>query len=231
MGAHCCCCCAARDGMDGEPLKTPLRPTTPDKAEPLAAVQSLEANGAAQEALQALEENTAAVEAPEAVEMVALEANGVEEEAQNVAEMQWLEASDEKEAFGASSTAYSSSPDESFEVDEGEASWTFNGRGSNSATGYEIELLTELMNKLVALPRFWEALEKDMVRKLFNQLVHPWAEDEKQLYFHYGRVAGTGHQKTVEIQVVSWETVYDFTITWSWDCILDDDDFKFRSSA
>eukprot|EP00928_Gymnodinium_smaydae_P053646 TRINITY_DN3758_c0_g4_i1.p1 TRINITY_DN3758_c0_g4~~TRINITY_DN3758_c0_g4_i1.p1 ORF type:complete len:160 (-),score=34.96 TRINITY_DN3758_c0_g4_i1:274-699(-) len=106
MGAHCCCCCAARDGMDGEPLKTPLRPTTPNKAKPLAAMQSLEANGAAREALQAVEANIAAVEAPTAIEMEALEANGVKEEADAAALSE-----------SPTSTRYADSPNESFEVD------------------------------------------------------------------------------------------------------------------
>eukprot|EP00928_Gymnodinium_smaydae_P053647 TRINITY_DN3758_c0_g4_i2.p1 TRINITY_DN3758_c0_g4~~TRINITY_DN3758_c0_g4_i2.p1 ORF type:complete len:238 (-),score=56.52 TRINITY_DN3758_c0_g4_i2:111-770(-) len=219
MGAHCCCCCAARDGMDGEPLKTPLRPTTPNKAKPLAAMQSLEANGAAREALQAVEANIAAVEAPTAIEMEALEANGVKEEADAAALSE-----------SPTSTRYADSPNESFEDETSGARWSFVGRGSNTATSMELQLIAALFDALVAQEAFPEALGQDDLRRLFEKLC-PWAGDEKGLYLHYGGVAGCGHQKTVEIKVLFWEVEHDFTLSWNWDAVLDDEDFTFSSSG
>eukprot|EP00928_Gymnodinium_smaydae_P053644 TRINITY_DN3758_c0_g3_i1.p1 TRINITY_DN3758_c0_g3~~TRINITY_DN3758_c0_g3_i1.p1 ORF type:complete len:236 (-),score=41.23 TRINITY_DN3758_c0_g3_i1:117-794(-) len=225
MGA-CCCCCAARDGCEEEPLKTPLRPTRPDKAENVvsvqmmeaekeAALQSPEANGAVEEALQALEENTAAEEA--------------------AAMKRGLHLSDSPStALGSDSLNESfetEQDEEAAEVDSQYATWTFVAYGPSNFTSDEAELLTTLLDYLVTLDGFTEALETKTMRRLYNKLVHPWAGDEKQLYLHYEGVAGTGHQKTAEFRVLAWEKEYTFTLTWAWDAVLDEEDFKFPSSA
>eukprot|EP00928_Gymnodinium_smaydae_P053642 TRINITY_DN3758_c0_g1_i1.p1 TRINITY_DN3758_c0_g1~~TRINITY_DN3758_c0_g1_i1.p1 ORF type:complete len:255 (-),score=54.43 TRINITY_DN3758_c0_g1_i1:111-845(-) len=244
MGA-CCCCCAARDGGAEEPLKTPLRPTRPDKAKPLAPMQSPEANGAAQEAtpaaaMQSPEANGAVQKAPITFEMETLEANGAEEEEEEapaVLEMKILEANGAKEEADAAtlsgsptSTRYADSPNESFEDETSGARWAFVGRGSNFATSMELQLITAFFDALVSQEAFPEALERGDLRRLFNKLC-PWAGDDKGLYLHYGAVAGCGHQKTVEIKVLLWEVELDFTLSWNWDAVLDDEDFTFSSSG
>eukprot|EP00928_Gymnodinium_smaydae_P053648 TRINITY_DN3758_c0_g5_i1.p1 TRINITY_DN3758_c0_g5~~TRINITY_DN3758_c0_g5_i1.p1 ORF type:complete len:216 (-),score=43.80 TRINITY_DN3758_c0_g5_i1:121-735(-) len=201
----CCCCCAARDGGVEEPLKTPLRPTRPDKAENVVSMQMKEA------------EKEAALQSPEA--------NGAVEE---------VEAATKRDSLLStpSSTKYTESLNESFEVEgdvEG-AEWSFVGYTSN-ITEHEVELITQLLNAMVSLETFADALEREKLRTLFWKFAQPWAEDEKQLYFHNGGFAGNGHQKTAEFRVLSWDKEYTLTLTWAWDAVLDEEDFKFPSSA
>eukprot|EP00928_Gymnodinium_smaydae_P053645 TRINITY_DN3758_c0_g3_i2.p1 TRINITY_DN3758_c0_g3~~TRINITY_DN3758_c0_g3_i2.p1 ORF type:complete len:270 (-),score=61.59 TRINITY_DN3758_c0_g3_i2:117-926(-) len=222
-----------------------------EKARPAAAMQSPEANGAVQKATPAAamlspEADGAVQEAPAAIEMEALEANGVEGEAlqaleENIAAEEAAAMKRGSHLSDSPSTALGSdSLNESFETEQDEeaaevdsqyATWTFVAHGPSNFTSDEAELITKLLDYLVTLDGFTEALETKTMRRLYNKLVHPWAGDEKQLYLHYEGVAGSGHQKTAEFRVISWQVEHTFTLTWAWDAVLDEEDFKFPSSA